>query len=74
MKNKKMTKTMKCTCPKCGEDIFIDEVDTTIEDMVAYITMTCCSCGAKWDDTFRLVYNGYSIGGEIWDRNGEKIV
>lgn len=69
-----MAKTTEFTCPECNEDIFIDEVDATVEDMVAHIKMTCCSCGAEWTDTFRLTYIGYSMRHEIWDKNGEKIV
>lgn len=69
-----MAKTMKFTCPDCGEDIFIEEIDSTIEDMTAYIEMTCYGCSAEWTEVFRLDYVGYSIGGEVWDMNGEKIV
>jgi predicted RNA-binding Zn-ribbon protein involved in translation (DUF1610 family) len=69
-----MAKIIEFTCPECGEDVFIDELDATVEDMIAYIKMTCCSCGTEWVDSFRLTYNGYSIGGEIWDKNGEKII
>jgi transcription elongation factor Elf1 len=73
-RKKKMTKTTEFTCPKCSEDVFIDEVDATVEDMVAHIKMTCCCCGAEWTDIFRLTYIGYSMGHEVWDKNGEKIV
>lgn len=69
-----MSKLMEFICPECGEDIFIDELDATIEDMMAYIKMTCCNCGVEWTEVFCLSYNGYVIDGKIWNKNGEKIV
>lgn len=69
-----MAKTMEFTCPECGENIFIDEVDATVEDMFAYVKMTCCGCGAEWTDVFRLTYNGYSIGTQCYDKNGEVLI
>lgn len=68
-----MAKTMEFTCPECNEDVFVDEVDATVEDMVAYVKMTCRCCGAEWTDTFRLTYNGYSIGAQYYDKNGEEL-
>ena len=66
-------KTNAYVCPKCGEEINTDIIDTDICEDNLYLTFSCNHYDAVWQESFKLLYKGYNIDKNFYDENGNEI-
>ena len=77
----KSMKAREYECPKCGEfeevcNVSAPEPDITERDGDIYeyvsIERACHTCGHRWTEYMRLVYDGYCDNSKIYNAEGEE--
>lgn len=66
-------KTTKYLCPKCGEDVDLETIDTEFDDDSLSQRLCCEKCGAEWHEYFELRYKGYAYKGVDYEADGKEM-
>lgn len=68
-----MNKTNEYCCPKCGEDIDLETIDTEFDESSVMQKLYCTKCGEVWREYFKTTYDGYSLDGKSYNAEGVEI-
>ena len=67
-----MKKTIEDQCPNCHVDHRASMEDYEIDFNVLVVELYCQECGATWREYFKLEYDGYSMDGKVYDKDGNE--
>ena len=64
-------KTEQFVCPHCGAEGKICNYDMDIDGL--WMGMYCLECDERWSEWAQLTYDGCSIKGQAYDKEGKEI-
>ena len=67
-----MKKMIEDQCPNCHIDHRTLMEDYEIDCDVLMVKLCCQGCGATWREYFKLEYDGYSMDGKVYDKDGNE--
>ena len=66
-------KMVEYNCPKCGNDMDNETEDIERDCDCVSMKICCHKCDCSWREYFLLQYDGYAIGGNVYDKEGERV-
>ena len=67
-----MKKMIEDQCPHCHADHRASMEDYDIGCDVLMVKLCCQECGTTWREYFKLEYDGYSMDGKVYDKDGNE--
>ena len=67
-----MKKTIEDQCPHCHADHSASMEDYEIDCDVLTVKLYCRKCDATWREYFKLEYDGYSMYGKVYNKDGNE--
>lgn len=67
-----MKKMVEDECPVCHCHHRTSMEDYEIDFNVLAVKLYCQECGATWREYFTLEYDGYSMDGKVYDKDGNE--
>jgi hypothetical protein len=67
-----MKKMIEDRCPNCHTDHRTSMEDYEIDCDVLTVKLCCQECGTTWREYFKLEYDGYSMDGKVYDKDGNE--
>ena len=64
-------KTEQFVCPHCGAEGKICNYDMDIDGL--WMGMYCPECDERWSEWAQLTYDGCSIKGQVYDKEGNEV-
>jgi C4-type Zn-finger protein len=68
----KMKKMIEDQCPNCHADHSASMEDYEIDYNALVVKLYCQECDTTWYEYFKLEYDGYSMDGKVYDKDGNE--